>query len=188
MSKIPFNMKYSIGDDLREVPDDAVQMQKGLLWLQENFSKMEDQKSPKAAATLSRIGTFARMLGDLEVAESSFQDSLVILEEKGRSDQALAVKLRLAIVHQFKGDYAKADNFYVNAIKVMKNSKDERINRFLDFALQHLAKSRFEQKFYREALDYSLEALEIRLIKGDMDLIQSTEQVISKVRANLDDS
>jgi tetratricopeptide (TPR) repeat protein len=186
MSKIPHNMNFAIGDDLREVPLDAVQMQKGLAWLENELLQERKSVSVKQAALLSQIGVYARILGDLDLAEKSFNDAIEVLEAQKRPDLILGVKLRLAIVYQFKGSYTKADNFYMNAIKVIRSSTDEKISKYLDFALQHLAKSRFEQKFYQESLNYFLEALEIRLIKGDIELIQSTEKAISKVREKMD--
>ena len=170
---------------MREVPDDAVQMQKGLAWLENELMTSKNQATPKEAALLSQIGVYARILGDLDLAEDSFNKAIEILECAGRPDHILGVKLRLAIVHQFRGAYTKADNFYHNAIKAIRSSKDERVSKYLDFALQHLGKSRFEQKLYQESLDYFLEALEIRLMKGDIELIGSTEKAIAKIREKL---
>lgn len=178
-------MNFSIGHDLREVPEDAVQMQKGVAWLEGELLKVRKNITVKEIGLVSQIGNFARILGDLDLAEQSFNKAIEVLEEAERPDLIFGVKLRLANVQQFRGEYQEADKYYKDAIEIMRKSNDERITKYLDYALEHLAQSLYEQELYDKSLESYLETLEHRLIKGDMDLIQAVEHAIAKIRKKL---
>ncbi len=184
-SDIPFNMNFSFGDDLREVPEDSHQMKKGLDWLQDKLVELGPEDNKKAAVILSHIGGYARIMGDLELSEKCYLDAIKVFEELKMSEQVFASKLRLAVTYQHKGNTSKSSEIYTKAIKVIKGSKSQSVRGYLDFALQHYGKQKFEQKLYQEALNLFMEAYELRIIKGDLELLSSTELAISKTREKL---
>lgn len=185
-SDIPFNMEFSYGDDLREVPEDTHQMKKGLDWLQDKLVELGPDDNKKAAVLLSHIGGFARIMGDFDLSEKCYLDAARVFEELKMSEQVFATKLRLAVTYQYKGNHTKSSEIYSKAIQVIRSSKSQSVKAYLDFALQHYGKQKFEMKLYQDALDLFMETLELRIIKGDLELISSTEFAISKTREKLD--
>lgn len=185
-SDIPFNMEFSYGDDLREVPEDTHQMKKGVDWLQDKLVEIGPDDNKKAAVLLTHLGGFARIMGDYDLSEKCYLDAARAFEELKMSEQVFATKLRLAVTYQHKGNTTKSSEIYMKAIKMMKESKSQSVRSYLDFALQHYGKQKFEAKLYQEALDLFMEAMELRIIKGDLDLISSTEFAIAKTREKLE--
>ena len=182
----PFNMEYTYAEDLREVPIDAVAMKKGLDWLEEKLSEVSDDDKVQQTILYSQLSGFARILGDLDLAEQYIVQALEILKEFNRPDQIFAMNLRLAIILQYRGNYSKASEIYTNSIKEIEESKDKKKLKYLDFVFQHYGKLKFDQGFYKEALDFFMRAYEERIIKGDLELISSTEFAIAQTRKKLD--
>lgn len=185
-SDIPFNMNFSYGDDLREVPEDSEQMRKGLDWLQDKIVELGPDDTKKAAVLLSQIGGYARIMGDLDLSEKCYLDAIKAFEELKASEQLFAAKLRLAVTFQYQRKFSKSTEIYEKAIKIMRTSKSPAVRNYLDFALQHYAKQKFEQGFYSEAMDMFMETLELRIVKGDLDLVASTELAINKTKEKLE--
>ena len=55
----------------------------------------------------------------------------------------------------------------------------------MDFAYQHAGKNKFDQGKYTEALNLFQKALEIRFIKNDRELIDSTQLALKITRKKL---
>lgn len=190
MSKldIPFNMEFSFGDDLREVPEDSEQMRKGLEWLQDKLVELGPEDSSKAALLLTQIAGYARIMGDYTLSEKCFLDSIRVFEEAGKTELVFANKLRMAVLYQHQKNYTKSSEIYTKSIHFIRNSKNSKVKNYLDFALQHYGKQKFEQKMFKEALDLFMEAYELRLAKGDLDLMSSTEIAINAAKEALEKS
>lgn len=186
--EIPFNMNFLFGDDLREVPEDTEQMRKGLDWLQDKLVEIAADESAKAAVILSQIGGYARIMGDLKLSEKCYVDAIKVFEELKKTEQVFAMKLRLAIVYQYKGNFTKSSEIYTKAIQMIRSSKAQAVQGYLDFAIHHYGKQKFEQGFYSEALELFMEAYELRIIKGDLSLISSTEFAINKTKEKLEEN
>lgn len=185
-SDIPFNMKFSYGDDLREVPEDSEQMRKGLEWLQDKIVEVGSDDPKKSAVLLSQIGGYARIMGDFDLSEKCYLDAIKSFEELKATEQVFAAKLRLAVTYLHQRKFTKSTEIFEKAIKIMRGSKSPAVRNYLDFALQHFAKQKFEQGFYKEALDMFMETYELRLIKGDLELLASTEFAINKTKAKIE--
>jgi tetratricopeptide (TPR) repeat protein len=183
---IPFNMGFQYGNDLKEVPDDAIEMQKGVDFLNDQLKEHHELSKGKEAALLGQIGGYYRILGDLDKAEECLTKGKGILEEMGDRAHVMAMELRLASVYQFARKYSKAIEIYKSSLnEINNNPKDKKLEKQLDFALQHFGKCRFEQRFYGEALDLFMRAYEQRLVKGDLSLIDSTQKAIEITRLKL---
>lgn len=178
-----FNMDFYYAEDLREVPKNPEEMRRGIEQLKDSLEKEDDEL--KRASLMSQIGSYARIFGDLDLAENMYNDALSVIENKGKVHHVLAIKLRLAIVYQWKKEYSKADNIFSKSIKHIEKTRDENVQKYLDFACQHYAKSLFEQGLYQRALDHLIRALELRLEKGDMSLVESTQKAIQICRDKL---
>lgn len=185
-SDIPYNMKFSYGDDLREVPEDSEQMRKGLDWLQDKIIELAPDDTKKAAVLLAQIGGYARIMGDFDLSEKCYHDAIKSFESLKATEQVFATKLRLAVTYQFQKKFTKSTEIYEKAIKIMRSSKSPAVRNYLDFALQHFGKQKFEQGFFQEALDFFMETYELRIVKGDLDLVASTEFAINKTKEKID--
>ncbi len=168
ITEFPFNMNFTYGDDLKEVPEDAVAMKKGADWLQEKIDELDESDKVQQTILLSQLSGFARILGDLDLAETSIVQAIEILKEFKREDQIFAMNLRLAIVYQYRANFAKADQIYTSSLKEIETSGDKKLKKYHDFVLQHYGKLKFDQGFYKEALDYFMRAYEERIVKGDL--------------------
>ena len=182
----PFNMYYSYGEDLREVPDDAVAMKRGLEWLQDQLIEIPEEDKVQQTILLSQISGFARIIGDLDLAEQSLIQAIELLKDFKREDQIFAMKLRLAIVYQYRKSFTKAERIYSDSLKAIDTTTDSRIKKYHDFVFQHYGKLKYDQGFYKEALDFFMRAYEERIIKGDLELVSSTEFAIAQTRKKLE--
>ena len=81
ITDFPFNMNYNYGEDLREVPEDAVAMKKGVDWIQGKVDELEESEKVQQTILLSQLSGFARIVGDLDLAENSLVQALEILKE-----------------------------------------------------------------------------------------------------------
>ena len=186
ITDFPYNMNYNYGEDLKEVPEDAVAMKKGVDWLQGKIDELDESEKVQQTILLSQLSGFARIVGDLDLAENSLVQALEILKEFKREDQIFAMNLRLAIVHQYRQSFTKAEDIYTSSLKAIESGGDKKLKKYYDFVLQHYGKLRFDQGLYKEALDLFMRAYEERIIKGDLDLLSSTEFAIAQTRKKVE--
>ncbi len=180
---IPFNMEFSMDSILRERADDSVQMRKGVSFLKEKLEEEKDEL--KLASILSLIGGFERILIELSESEKTYHLALEKYKEAGRKALGLGVKLRLAVTHQWKKEFDKADNIFLGAISRLEKTEAPKLQHYLNFAYQHYGKSLFEQERFGVALDNFVLALELRLAQGDLKLINDTQDCIEKTKEAL---
>jgi len=182
-SEIPFNMEVEIQVDLREAPKSYDEMKKGIAFLKTKIEETEDEL--ELASMYSLIGGYSRILLELDESEKYLNLSLEIYEKQQFKIQAFAVKIRLATTYLWKEQFTKADAFFISAIKICEKSHNEKIKDYLDFVLQHYGKSKFEQKCYNEANELFIRAMEMRAAKGNIELMESTQQALTIVNKYL---
>lgn len=186
----PFNMNYSCAENLLEVPEDAVEMRKGVDWLEEKIQSLEgpDKAKDKVQETilLSQLSGFARIIGDIELAESSLCKAIELLKEFKREDQVFAMNLRLGMIYQAKRNFSAAEDIYSSSLKKIKSSSDKKLKKYHDVILHQYGRLKFEQGFFQDALDYFLSAYEERLVKGDLEQLSATEYAIAQTRKKLE--
>lgn len=185
MKTIPYNMNYNTSDDLREYPEDAEQMRNGVDFLVEEVGRLDNEV--QIALEKGLIGGYYRILGNYNESLEYLEASKTLYKKLDRLDAVVAIDLRIATTYSYMKKYSTADAIFRKWIDAMRSTKYPQINKYLDFACQHLGKSRFEQGFFQEALDLLLEAHQERIMKGDIDLIKSTEHAISIVKHKLDE-
>lgn len=182
-SDIPYNMEYEISDeDLREFPVDADQMQKGVELLKSKLGQ-QGLSELESAALMSQIGVYSRIVGDLDTSENMLINTLHIYQDQNKQTHVLHTQLRLATTLQWKGNFTKAEKYYNDITKrILAGGERSSLHKFLDFAYQHHGKCLFEKSMYKDALEKFMQAMELRVIKGDLNLIQSTEHALKVVR------
>ncbi|MBT7609097.1 MAG: hypothetical protein HN576_05040 [Bacteriovoracaceae bacterium] len=173
---IPFNMEYSIDLTLRERPEDNSSMLQGVTFLREKL--LEETDDTICAGLLTMIGSYERILLELSESENTLLEAIEKYKSVGKKAQALGAKLRLAVTHQWKKEFDKADNIFTTAITKLENTEEPKLLHYLEFAYQHYAKSLFDQQRNDIALENFVAVLELRLASGDMKLIEDTKNCI----------
>jgi len=87
--------------------------------------------------------------------------------------------IRLGEAFKYDNNHKLALDQFNKALEICKTNK---INRYLDFALQHKGKCLMELARLKDAEKCFAKALELRNAKGDSTLIDSTQQAIDLLR------
>lgn len=188
LKDVPFNMNFTLGDDLRETPEDSLQMRQGLDFLikkldEENSDLSEDQI---AMLKMTIAGT-ARIMGDLEHAEQMLVDACSYYKESQNKPYFLAAQIRLAIIYQWQNKYSAAEEKYIQLLetvnKLLKDGPSYLVHK--ELIVFNLGRCAFEQKFYQVAMDWFLKCLDLRLSKGDVNAINQIQGLISQCQEKL---
>jgi tetratricopeptide (TPR) repeat protein len=180
---IPFNMNTEIRDDLRDIPVDTIQMRQGLKWLSEQLKEI-DENSLEAASLLTLRGGYSRIVMDLDEAISDLKKAHHLFEIHGKKLYAIATQIRLAHALHWKEKYTEAFALFKSLLQVCKAGEGRR---YLDFVFQHYGKCLLDAGQLQQGLDQFLQAHAIRVQKGDLELISSTEKAILYARDLLND-
>lgn len=183
ISNIPFNMNYSIAEDLREVPEDTDQMYRGINFLKE--AALEEDEELIRAKIYSHIGFYSRLVLELEQSHDFYEQSVALYEKHKKKISSFSVKIRLAVTYHWMGKFSKADSFFNNALEICRKSSEPKIRKFEATILEYYAKSKYEQHSISMAEELLGEALEHRIISGDMDLLNETKEALSIVSRRL---
>ncbi|GAB4014574.1 MAG: hypothetical protein Fur0010_12830 [Bdellovibrio sp.] len=180
---IPYDMSTKFNDDLKDEAVNPEDMKKGIAFLKEKLEEAKDDL--ELAKIYNMIGIYQRILSNFEDAEVSFSQAHTIFTNLKETVLLEGVNLRMAIMYQQMGDYNKSDSIFTRIIKEIEQNQNKALEHYHDFVLQHYGKSLFDQKRYQKALDLFLRAHAMRLLKGDVNLIQSTELAIKKTKEKL---
>ena len=172
---IPYNVDYTFDENLREVPDNADEMAAAVDYL--NKVLIQEQDPRESLSILGLLGGLCRILGQLEEAEAHISNALAVANSL-RDNRARVVNLiRLAHIYQWGGDTVGAEKL-LNQV-IIACGRRKALAKYIDFAYQHLGKSKFDQGDYEAAADLFQRALTIRENKDDKHLIASTEYAIA---------
>jgi tetratricopeptide (TPR) repeat protein len=162
---IPFDMTFHFDKELREVPNDKEEMMGGIQWLKEH--------SDNSGKVYGLIGVYARIVGQLKESEHYLK---FVIEQSDNKKSIFINELRLAHTYQWKKDFQTANPLFQKLLKQIEetNLYDD----YKDFLFQHYGKNLFDQRLYEEAMYWFRKALEIRLEKGNRELIESVELAI----------
>lgn len=108
-------------------------------------------------------------------AEMYFKKCLTYTAEKQEIKKEITTLIRLGEVYKYQNRHEEALVLFYKAIKLCQK---EGMAIIIDFAYQHLGKCLMEMKCYDEAERSLQVALEIRKRKGDLELIQSTQNAL----------
>ncbi|MCM3342127.1 hypothetical protein M3650_26765 [Paenibacillus sp. MER TA 81-3] len=87
-------------------------------------------------------------------------------------------RIRLANTYQWNKEFQKSNEILDVLVREFHNQADESLQDIEDFLYQHMGKNKFEQGEYEEAPAHFYKALEIRLVKNNSELIESTQLAI----------
>jgi tetratricopeptide (TPR) repeat protein len=174
---IPFDMSTETDDELRDIPVDTAQMRQGIQWLTAQLNEL-DENSLEAAYLLTLRGGFSRIVMDLDEAIRDLKAAHHLFEMNGKSLHALSTQIRLAHALHWKEKYVEAFNLF----KSLAKSCTGDAKKYLDFVYQHHGKCLLDAGRLQEGLDMLLLAHGIRVQKGDLELIASSEKAILYAR------
>lgn len=181
MIEIPFDVSYHFDNNLRDVPNNPAQMQQAIDFLQ---CKLQQETTERTKIyLLGLLGVYARMLHNFSLAQKALTSALNLSTSIGDEKSIIVNMIRLAHVYQWQQQYTKSKEIFLKAVTLCQTKQE--ISIYLDFAYQHLGKCMFDQKEYQQALYYFKQAQDIRLKKGDLSLIESTQLAIDTVNENL---
>lgn len=177
-------MNYNYGELLREVPEDAESMRQGVEFLEDRIAESIGKK--EKLKLYSQLGFYQRLIGSYEESLQSFDEATHLVNELNENNnldaQKDAIEIRRSVTLLWMKKISQAQSILTSLQKKHEGMRD---SKYLDFIYQHLGKLKFEQRQYQSALDLFLQAMEIRIGKGNIEFINSTEQAISKTRENL---
>jgi len=176
IADIPFNMTIEIDKDFKERPEDLDEMKKGIDHILEALSSEENRA--KKAALHSLAGKYLRIVNRLEESEDQIVHAFETFRELDLNVPAVIAKFRLGLTYLYQGNYTKSDNFLKKVLEICSRSKDEHLVRLLDHVYFTLGLSKMWQKSSEEANPFFNECLELRLLKGDLGLIEICEKAI----------
>lgn len=176
-SEIPFNVNITYDENLNEVPKDFKDLKRGVDFLKVQFSKL-DQESPQAAVMLGQIGSYLRILNDFDESRQTFTHALSILSKHKLPHIKMAIILRMALIDLSEKKYSPANKIFEDSLKELDHHNSEKFEKLRDFALFHLGRSKFFEGSYSEAKRLITESLELRLIKGDLEMIEHTKNAL----------
>lgn len=196
MSKPAYNLDYSFGPDLREVPADPASMQ---AYVDALIAKIREIRVGKPriegpglplqpgdnarvlVKLLGEIGTYSKILRKLEAAERALEKSLALIDEHQLGLEVWAVHtLRFADVRRFQGQSLDAETAYRSVLTLRE--RHPILGELEDFAWQHLGKLHFDLGEWDKAEAAFNKALEIRRRKNLTELITSTELALTVTR------
>lgn len=179
---------YHIDGNLREVfdkPAEAIahvdHLQTMVAQEQDNYSKMQ---------FFGELGTYCRILGQLDAAESYIYAAISLAHELLDKQARLVHLIHLAQIYQWRGDFPACDRILEQVIDACEAYRDASrpeqenpFNIYLDQAYHHLGLSKLDQGSYDLAADLFQAALDIREEKGDTALIEATRLALAVTQA-----
>jgi HTH-type transcriptional regulator, pleiotropic regulator of extracellular virulence genes len=121
------------------------------------------------------LGNLYRIYGEPQTAICYLNLCLKYSIEDGDYTGEIISLIRLGEAYKYDNKHEKALEKFNQAINKCKKYK---LDSYLDFVLQHKGKCLLELKKVEEAIHCLEKALEIRKLKGDISLIQSTKQAL----------
>ncbi len=167
--KIPYNMEYEVDHSLREVPKDQTSMPNEIQFL---INESLDKTGVDKARLLSRIGVYQRICGELERSLTNLIEAKSLMRRYGNLRLNTVTNLRIAQTLQFLQRFDESEQLFSKLGQEIQN--DEELKDLLDFVYQHHGKLYFEQKKFNEALQLFHKALQLRKLKNEQELINST--------------
>jgi len=171
-------MSYSIGNDLRELPDDIEEYKKGIGYLKEQLEHISDLE--KRARCLSMLGVFNRVIGNFDASWQQLKEADTLLSKDLNERLKLVNQLRMAQTLQFQEEHQKAESIYSRLEEYINKHLEYRS--LLDFVYQHKGKNYYEQGQLQKALHFIEAAFQIRLEKKEQDLIESSQFAIDVIK------
>ncbi|WP_246206688.1 tetratricopeptide repeat protein [Virgibacillus ihumii] len=173
ISDIPYNMKFTFGPNLREVPISKIQMLSGMIYIRERLNEFGEREQGKWYGLL---GSYLRIVGELEESEKHLKTAINICQNTDNKHGVFANRIRLAHTYQWWTKFDLSNKMFTDLLETAES--DSNYSDFLDFVYEHYGKNLFDQAEFKGALEYFKKALELRLGKDDKELILSSESAV----------
>lgn len=170
--------KLYTDSDLRSLPENPQQLKKYISHLRGKIGS--SNVSTEQVSLMGELAVYLRISGDCTNAEKLLLQALEIekAEDLGL-EQLVQQEIRLAHVYQDMCNFEKSNELFTKVTSLCE--RDDRLQYFLDFALQHSGKNLFAQGRFDEALVLFRRALVLRKERGaPADQIDSTTVAIDK--------
>ncbi|GAA2812156.1 hypothetical protein GCM10010505_42820 [Kitasatospora aburaviensis] len=146
--------------------------------LREELAGEAGRADPARTRMLTRwIGIGLLSLGAPGDAQAFFRWSLALAASAHNTKAVVATGLNLGDAHRYAGDLPAADALYRGALATARSQCQE----ILDYALQHFGKHLMESGALADARTHLQEALRLRIAKGDIELLASTQAALDRV-------
>ncbi len=153
-------LKYYFDESLREIPVDKEKM----------TSYVSEYKDDISIENKSYIAPYLRILGELEKSENYLLEVINFYEKENNELKVFLNKIKLGIVYQWQNNFVKSNKLFDELLCICENFPNHK-----DFLFQHIGKNYFEQQNYILAKQFFQKALNIRKIKNNKELLESTE-------------
>jgi len=125
------------------------------------------------------VGNLYRICGEPQKALDYLNSCLCFAKEEGNITRETVTLIRLGEALKYDGKHDEAIELFEEAFK---KCKDNKLDTYLDFALQHRGKCLMEMGRIDEAEKSFIKALKLREFKGDTNLIDSTKKALELVK------
>lgn len=177
IADIPFNMKIEIDSGLKERPEDLDEMTKGIDFI---LDKLEKEERPPIKASLhSLAGKYLRIINRLDESEEQIIHAFEAFRDLELHVPAVIAKFRLGLTYLYQEKYTRAEDFLKKVLEICLKSKDEHLVRLLDHVYFTLGLCKLWQGLKEDASSHFNECLELRVVKGDMGLMEICQKAIT---------
>ena len=157
---------------LREIVDDPLPLREILDVVQQALADSADEDRAERSRLYGQRCVLLRLLGDLDGALTAGRLSL---RYSGDDPELVTVAgIRLAHVHQWRGEYQTADGIYAQALEGAPDG-------YRSFTCLHAGKSRYEQGEADAAIRHFENAVRLRST-GPVDLLAAADQALAAAR------
>ncbi len=178
---IPYNLSFKIGDDLREVPEVPGGYKKGIKYLEKKVSNADDDEYK--GKCLSTLGVLRRIAGDAEASLTDLRKAEDLFEHCANQKLLLINELRIGVSLKSLQRYDEAEKVFSKLETFVEENPNHQ--GLLHYIYHHRGKNEFERGNHQKALDAFRAALDLRLAKGNKDLISSSRKAITVVESKL---
>lgn len=176
-----FDFSYFFDDNLTEVPNNPKSFYEGILHLEKEA--LNEKNVLKKIRLLSKTGTLCRTYGENLKSEEYLLKALNLTDKSEHTVEYIIANLRLSLTYK----KLKKFELSLHLLSELESmiTKNESVIQYMDFVYQHKGKVLFGMNKFSEALAYFEKALKLREIKGDEELISSTEFAIQTTKNRL---
>ena len=154
-------------------------MKKGIEFL---FDKLdEDIDLHTQAGIQSLLGVFNMMVGSVDEALFCLEESQKIYKMEKKEVLSFVNRSRTAVVLMNMSKFSKSYDILNSCLKVTKESKNKNIRNLIDRILIDLGKLKFYQNEFDASLEFFINAMDIRVSKGDIEKINQVQHLIQVV-------
>src|SRR5579885_282361 len=143
-----------------------------------------DEDTSARLRLLGSMGETWYLLGNYQEALALLGEALALARQLEDTRREIANLIRLATASQYAGDHSRAEVLFRQALDLVRTAQQ---TEYVDFVWQHLGKCLVEMGRLEEARACFEEALAYRRVKGDAELIASTDRALAAVRRDAHD-